>query len=241
MFWDVHSHVVPSGDDGVGSVGEGLELCAEAAGRGTSVLFATPHVGPVYPLTAERERSLRAAHAEMAPAAAAFGLDLRLGFELTPAAELLDDELGRYGLGGLAAVLMELPFRGSLELSERVAEAIEAAGLTPVIAHPERAAALQEDAERARGYAERGWLLQLNATSLTGAHGAGSARVGWWLVEEGLASLVGSDGHRRTRPPFLDEAYALVLDRAGQATANALFGGGALLARSDGADVAKRR
>jgi protein-tyrosine phosphatase len=242
VFWDVHSHVVPSGDDGVGSVEEGLELCAEAARRGTSVLFATPHVGPVHPLPPERERSLRSAHAEMAPAAAVFGLDLRLGFELTPAEELLDDDLGRYTLGDLPAALMELPFRGSLELSERVAEAIETAGLTPVIAHPERAAALHEDAERARGYAERGWLLQVNATSLTGRHGPESERVGWWLVEEGLASLVGSDGHRRTRPPFLDEAYALACDRAGRATADALFGGGALpLARRDGADVAKRR
>jgi protein-tyrosine phosphatase len=241
VYWDVHSHVVPSGDDGVGSIEEGLELCAEAAQRGTAVLFATPHVGPVYPLTPERERGLRAAHAEMAPAALAFGLDLRLGFELTPAQELLEDDLGLYTLGDLPAVLMELPFRGPLELSELVAEAIEAAGLTPVIGHPERAATVQEDPERARGYGERGWLLQVNATSLTGRHGPGPERMGWWLVEEGLASLVGSDGHRRSRPPFLDDAYALVRDRAGTATADELFGGAALLARRDGADVAQRR
>ena len=241
MFWDVHSHVVPSGDDGVGSVEEGLELCAAAARRGTSVLFATPHVGPVYPLTAGRERALRAAYAEMVPAAAAFGLDLRLGFELTPDEALLDEDLGRYALGDLPATLMELPFRGPLELSERVAEAIEAAGTRPVIAHPERSATVQEDFERARGYAERGWLLQVNATSLTGRHGAGPEHAGWWLVDEGLASLVGSDGHRLSRPPFVDDAYALVRDRAGVETADELFGGAALLARSDGADVAKRR
>ena len=136
---------------------------------------------------------------------------------------------------------MELPFRGPLELSEQVAEAIEAAGLAPVIAHPERSATVQEDLERARGYAERGWLLQLNATSLTGRHGPGPERAAWWLVEEGLASLVGSDGHRPSRPPFLDEAHALVRDRAGAEAAEDLFGGAALLARSDGADVAKRR
>ena len=49
-FVDVHSHVVPSGDDGVQSVEEGLALCRAAAERGTAVLFATPHVWPTLTL-----------------------------------------------------------------------------------------------------------------------------------------------------------------------------------------------
>ncbi len=111
MFWDLHSHMVPSGDDGVRSEEEGLELCAEAAVRGTSVLFATPHVWPHFELSEEREAAVRAAHARMAPRAAAFGLDLRLGWELTPAPALLDQDLRRYALGDLPAALMELPVR----------------------------------------------------------------------------------------------------------------------------------
>ena len=51
---------------------------------------------------------------------------------------------------------------------------------------------------------------------------------GWLLVEEGLASLMGSDGHRATRPPFLDEAYAAVRARVGEEAADDLFGGAAL-------------
>jgi protein-tyrosine phosphatase len=220
--------MVPSGDDGVRSEGEGLELCAEAAERGTSVLFATPHVWPHFELTEEREEAVRAAHARMAPRAAAFGLDLRLGWELTPAPALLDQDLRRYALGGLAAALMELPFDGPLGLAERLADELEAAGLTPVIAHPERADAIQDEPWIARSHAERGRLLQVNASSLTGRHGRRSAETGWWLVEEDLAAVVGSDGHRSARPPFLDEAYALVRDRVGEDRADALFGGHAL-------------
>jgi hypothetical protein len=93
VFWDVHSHVIPSGDDGVGSVDEGLGLCREAAARGTSVLFGTPHVWPHLTLTSAREDEIRARHAEMAPQAAELGLDLRLGFELTPDVELLEQDL----------------------------------------------------------------------------------------------------------------------------------------------------
>ena len=239
-FVDVHSHVVPSGDDGVHSIEEGLDLCAGAVARGTTLLVATPHAGPMYPMTREREERVRAAHAVMQPRAAAFGLNLRLGFELTPERGFLEEDLSRYEIEGLGAVLMELPFRGGLELAERVAEAIEDAGLTPVIGHPERAHAVQDRPERLQAFTERGWLLQVNATSLTGDHGPGAEAVAWSLVDEGFASLVGSDGHRASRPPFLDDAYAETRTRIGEEAALRLFEGAAL-GVGRGADLAERR
>lgn len=226
-YWDVHSHMVPSGDDGVGTVEEGIALCRDAAVRGTSVLFATPHVWPQLPLTDGREEEIRQAYEEMVPAAAEAGLDLRLGFELTPAPALLEEDLTRYTLGDLPAVLMELPFAGPLELSEHVAEDIEAALLTPVVAHPERAEGVIADPERAAGYSERGWLLQVNASSLLGYHGEDPFETGWLLVERGVVDLVASDGHRTARPPFLDEAHEAVRRRIGE-RGDALFDGTAV-------------
>ena len=224
----MHTHMVPSGDDGVGSEDEGLELLRAAAGRGTSVLFATPHVWPHFELSEEREEAVRAAHGRMAPRAAEHGVDLRLGWELTPAPALLERDIGRYRLGGLGAVLMEVPFDGPLGLAERVAEEIEAAGLVPVIAHPERADGIRDEPGIAAGYAERGWLLQVNATSLLGAHGRGPEKAAWHFVETRVAAMVGSDGHRRTRPPFLDAAFELVRARVGEDEARRLFYGSAL-------------
>ena len=69
-----------------------------------------------------------AAHAEMAPRAAEWGLELRLGYELTPTLELLEQDLARYALEGTGLVLVELPFSGPLELVERVAEHAEECG-----------------------------------------------------------------------------------------------------------------
>lgn len=242
-FVDIHSHVVPSGDDGVQSVEEGLALCRAAAERGTTVLFATPHVWPSLTLEPEREEGVRDAYAEMAPHAAEAGLDLRLGWELTPMPALLGEVMERYRLGDLPAVLMEVPFHGSLRIAESLAGHIEAAGLTPVIAHPERAQALADDlgaAERLRG-PDR--LLQVNATSLLGYHGPAIEATAWRLVDEGLVDLVSSDGHRLARPPFLDDAYELVRARVGE-RATALFDGRALpgregLARRDRVDLAQ--
>jgi protein-tyrosine phosphatase len=239
VFVDVHSHVVPSGDDGAQSIEEGLELCRTAAQSGTGILYATPHVWPMLPLPPEREEAIRANHAELAPIAAGFGLDLRLGFELTPAPPLLEEDPNRFRLGDLPAVLMEVPFHGSLTLAERLAEHIEAAGLLPVIAHPERSEAVLDNPALAAGMAERGWLLQVNATSIVGYHGGEIEASAWRLIDDGLASLVASDGHRRARPPHLAEAFRAVQARLGEG-ADALFDGRALPA-GDRVDLAERR
>ncbi|HVD66995.1 MAG TPA: CpsB/CapC family capsule biosynthesis tyrosine phosphatase [Gaiellaceae bacterium] len=227
MFWDPHSHVVPSGDDGAQSLDEGLALCRAAAEHGTSVLFATPHVWPSLTLTPEREQEVREAHVKLAEEACAFGLDLRLGFELTPTPALLGQEPGRYRLGDLPAVLMELPFHGSLALAEALGEHIQGSGLIPVIAHPERSEAVGADPGLAAGLRERGWLLQANATSLLGYHGTAIEGTAWRLLREGLLDLVASDGHRAARPAILDGAFRLVEARLKDG-ARRLFDGSAL-------------
>jgi protein-tyrosine phosphatase len=224
-FVDVHSHVVPSGDDGAATVEEGRDLCIAAARHGTRLLFATPHVWPHLPLTIEREHAVRAAYERVAGQA---GLELRLGYELTPTEELLAEDPQRYALEGTDAVLMEVPFVGPVEPLFALAERTEAAGLVPVIAHPERADAVLADPTVALELAERGWPLQVNATSLLGRHGVEPELIGWDLLERGIATLVASDGHRATRPPHLDEAFAAVRRRLGEEAAYPLFDGTAL-------------
>jgi protein-tyrosine phosphatase len=205
---------------------EGVALCREAAKHGTRLLFATPHVWPHLPLTEPREAEVRAAFAEVR--ATAVELELRLGWELTPAAPLLDEDPHRYRMEGTDAVLMEVPFVGPAELLFALAELTESAGLLPVIAHPERTEAVLDRPALADELAERGWVLQVNATSLLGRHGDDAAGVGWDLLERGVAQLVASDGHRPTRAPHLDEAYDLAARRLGDERALQLFDGSAL-------------
>ena len=224
-FVDCHSHVVPSGDDGATTIEDGIALCREAARRGTAILFATPHVWPQLQLPPEREADIRAAYERIRPHAV---LELRLGFELTPDPRLLDEDPRRFVLAGTDAVLMEVPFLGSADLLLALAEHVAAAGLRPVIAHPERTEAVLDRPALADELAARGWLLQVNATSLLGRHGEDPADVGWDLLERGVALIVGSDGHRPTRPPHLDEAYELAVRRLGAERALRLFDGSAL-------------
>jgi protein-tyrosine phosphatase len=226
-FVDCHSHVCPSGDDGAQSVAEGAVLCRGAAQHGTRILFATPHVWPELTLTNERERRIREAFAELRPQVEN-ELELRLGFELTPAEPLLDENPRRYELEGTGCVLMEIPFVGDTDIVWLLAEHIAEHELTPVIAHPERTDAILSDPEQAFALARRGWPLQVNATSLSGRHGPRIEALAWRLVEEGAASIVASDGHRLARPPQLDEAFALAVERVGEENALPLFDGRAL-------------
>ena len=108
------------------------------------------------------------------------------------------------------------------------AEEVEAAGLVPVLAHPERCRPVADDPESVRPLAERGWILCLNAPSLVGAHGATAERTSWALLDAGLVTLAASDGHSVARPPKLDVAYRAVRDRCGDEIALPLFDGRAL-------------
>ena len=225
FFVDVHSHVVPSGDDGAQRIVEGRGLCREAAAHGTAILYATPHVWPHLTLTDDREREIRANFAQVA---VQVGVEVRLGFELTPAPPLLEEDLSRYALEGTNAVLIEVPFTGSEELLLAVCEQMETQGLRPLVAHPERTQSVLERPSLARELAERGWLLQVNGSSLTARHGPQIEALAWGLVDDGLVALVASDGHRGTRPALLDDAYALVVGRVGETRARSLFDGSAI-------------
>jgi protein-tyrosine phosphatase len=224
LFVDCHTHVVPSGDDGAATIEDGLALCRTAGQHGTAVLFATPHVWPHLTLTPQREEEIREAFERMRARAA---VELRLGYELTPARPLLDEDPHRYVLEGTDRVLMEVPFAGPADIVFALAEHVEAAGLRPVIAHPERTEAVLDEPSVAEELSARGWTLQVNATSLTGRHGDEPEALGWSLVDRGLARVVGSDGHRTTRPAHLDDAYRLARQRLGD-EALALFDGSAL-------------
>jgi protein-tyrosine phosphatase len=224
-FVDCHSHVVPSGDDGARGLEDGLALCELAARSGTGVLYATPHVWPHLVLTEERERAILAAFERLREDAP---IELRLGYELTPAPPLLDEDPARYALEGTDVVLVEVPFAGPADELWTLGEHIEAADLVPLIAHPERTEAVRARPSLADELAERGWPLQVNSTSLTGRHGPEAEALAWRLIEDGHAEVVASDGHRLTRPARLDDAYELVSERVGEEAAAPLFDGSAL-------------
>lgn len=235
-FVDVHSHVVPSGDDGAASVEEGIALCRLAFEAGTRVLFATPHAHAewdTYPRTSRRVALYEDAFPLVREAAAEWGLDLRRGWEVYPSLMAGGADPEEYVLEGTRAVLVEFPgwwldVEDAVQLVASAATRVERAGLVPLLAHPERCRAVAADPESVRALTEAGWPLCLNGPSLTGEHGAKAERAAWALLDEGLVSLVASDAHGHARPPRIDTAFAAVAARVGRDAALPLFDGSAI-------------
>jgi protein-tyrosine phosphatase len=230
-FVDTHSHMVPSGDDGVRSVDEGVELVLEAGRRGTAVQYATPHALERFPATADRRRRVMAAREQMR-ARLAGRVDFRIGWEIGPERWVLDTDPADLAMEGIDACLLELPLPHTgprnLDMLIACAEHIDAAGLTPILAHPERCDLVVGDLGWVTRFRQRGWLTQVNGSSLHGRHGREAEDAGWTLIESGRADLVGSDGHRGNRPPYLNETFELVTARIGRDRAEPLFTGAAL-------------
>jgi protein-tyrosine phosphatase len=230
-FVDIHSHMVPSGDDGVRSVDEAVELVLEAGSRGTAVQYATPHAMDRHPFTDERRRRVTAAR-EQIRARLEGRVDFRVGWEISPERWLLAADPRMLSMEGLDACLLELPLphTGPRNLDTFVAcgDHIAAAGLVPIMGHPERCDLVHGDLDRVTELRGRGWLAQVNASSLLGRHGPDAQDAGWTLVESGRADIVASDGHRAKRPPWLDVAFAAVAGRIGREQALSLFTGAAL-------------
>jgi protein-tyrosine phosphatase len=232
-FVDVHSHVVPSGDDGARTIEDGLELCRIALEAGTEILFATPHAHApwdTFPRTAARQELYDASLRQMRAEVAEWGLDLRRGWEVYPTEAAAEPD--GLVLEGTRAVLLEFP--GSwLEIDDALgvvaegAAAVTAAGLVPVLAHPERCRPVAADPWSVRPLVEDGALLCLNAPSLVGRHGATAERTAWALLDAGLIALAASDAHSVQRPPALDAAYAEARRHLGDG-AQRLFDGSAL-------------
>ncbi len=234
-FVDLHTHVVPSGDDGAYDVESGLALCRQMAAEGTSVVYATPHAHPPdswFPITEERVALVRGGYAEMKPACAGFGLDLRLGWELS-ATGVLVGELSDYVLEGTRAILLELPgpwfsFEDEVAVTRDEAAAIRAAGLEVILAHPERSLGIQRRPELLHELVEEGVLVCFNADSFVGGHGETCERCAWRLLELGVGDFVASDAHRPERPSRLREAVMAIAARYGRERALALAEGAAL-------------
>ncbi|MDX6427402.1 MAG: protein-tyrosine phosphatase [Gaiellaceae bacterium] len=190
---DLHSHVLPGLDDGAADLDEAVAICRAAAADGTRVLAATPHVRDDYPTTPEQmERALAAVRA-----AAGDGVRLVGGGEIDLAwLERPREELARFALAGNPKyLLVETPYRGwPLDLPEKLFR-LQAVGITPVLAHPERNAEVQQRPELLEPVVAAGTLVQLTAASVDGRTGRRARACAATLLERNLAHLLASDAH----------------------------------------------
>jgi protein-tyrosine phosphatase len=210
MMVDLHCHVLPAIDDGSESLEQSLEFCRVALADGISTLVATPHQKPGQydnppPVIHEKVVELRAAIREA-------GVDMQIveGAEvyctLDVAQRLKEGQvttinaMGRY-------VLLELPYQQIPIRPEETVFQLRLAGVTPVLAHPERIGYFTADIARLENMVRLGCLTQLTAASILGGFGQKAREYSIQMLERGLTHMISSDAHDTLyRPPVLSEA-----------------------------------
>jgi protein-tyrosine phosphatase len=209
---ELHFHLLPGVDDGPQTLDEAIALARLAVADGTGLVVCTPHVhlvdvSSLPDRVAELGAALRAARIPLRVAA---GGEIRPGTRLTAA----DLEILAQGPPGHRWVLLETPFDPRhLGTFHADARALEARGYGVLIAHPERCAPLLAPGGGLDERRRRGALLQVNASSLTGAHGRWALEAGFDLLERGLVAALASDAHGVHRPPSFDAATGLLAAR----------------------------
>ena len=235
---EVHFHALPGVDDGPVTLSDSVELVRRAAAKGTETVVATPHVRTDFVTDVlglgERVEELRGALR-----AAGVPVELRRGAELghDMVGRLSQHELETIAQGppGARWLLVESPFEAIDEDFHDATGELRDRGFGVLVAHPERSADASLYASAGLRHELRsGSLAQVNAQSITGAHGPDAQHAALDLIGQGLVTVVSSDAHGPNRPPLLREAAAhLVEHGVDPLLCRTLIGGGArrLLAR----------
>lgn len=203
MRTELHTHLLPGVDDGPSDEAEALELARLAVADGTGTVVATPHVSTVRIATLP-ERVDRLASALRR---AGIPLEVLQGGELSPGdvAEADEAELEAIAQGPPESrwLLLEAPLTFASPGLSAAAEELRERGYDVLIGHPERSPTFSLD--ELRRHVRRGSVVQINASSLAGRHGARARHFGLEVVTSGLPFVLASDAHSPERPPLLSE------------------------------------
>ena len=72
---------------------------------------------------------------------------------------------------------------------------LKMSGVTPIIAHPERYKAVQEDLSLVTSWLERGCIIQIDAGSILGTLGSRAKTASERIIKNGWCHVIGSDSH----------------------------------------------
>lgn len=212
---DLHCHILPGLDDGAEDLETSVAMAAMAADSGVTHIFATPHCNTRNASQNFRSPALIAAYRSLQTVLDEAGIPVKI---LSGSEVLARGHFTRHlaagdfmSLNGSRYLLVEFYFDESPVWMEECLSAVEAEGLVPVVAHPERYYCVQEAPDLAQRWADRGRLLQLNKGSLLGELEAGCFETAALLLRRGAVSVIASDAHHyRRRNPRLDELLPLL-------------------------------
>tara|TARA_B100000902_G_scaffold302663_1_gene290665 strand:- start:14041 stop:14778 length:738 start_codon:yes stop_codon:yes gene_type:complete len=195
---DMHSHLIPSVDDGSKSIEESIRLINKMKSLGFSKIITTPHtMSDVYKNSSEDiidgMKKLK------------MELDLRkIKISFDAASEYYIDFDFTNNIGknnfltfGHKYILVEFSFFEKPNNLDEIIFNLQSSGYNVVFAHPERY--LYLSMKDYRKFVSKGVFLQLNLLSITGYYSTKVLNKAKDLINEDLISFVGTDCHNESQ------------------------------------------
>ena len=220
---DIHSHIIPFIDDGSTSTEGSLRMLSEEIEKGVTDIIFTPHFrrGMFESSIKKNKEEFDKLVEEIKKAN--LNINVYLGQEiyirnLGSFKKYLD-----YGLimplNNTEYYLLEFNYYDDIDISE-VAYNVRLLDKKVIIAHFERYTyATVRDAEEIRN---NDGLIQINASSICGAHGFKIKKKVMDLFKKDLVDFVSSDIHE-ARKNYMDKAYKIIKKKFGEEYANMVF------------------
>lgn len=197
---DLHCHIIPWIDDGADNAAVACEMAVHALNSDVKTIVATPHCN----LMGARPNFRGRTYNECISIFRALLRQHNIPIEILPGAELfahpsnLRRILGErrvMTLNNSRYLLVEFNFTAPGEEITDALELISRRSLVPVVAHPERYAAVQHDPSLVARWFRRGYIIQVNKGSILGRLGEGARAAGIHLLRSGLIHVIASDAH----------------------------------------------
>lgn len=203
---DIHSHLIPSIDDGANSMETASELVKRMVDLGFKRIITTPHImSGQYPNSQQEiftgldslKQWLKRDKIDIPISAAAeYFLDETF-------LDLLDsDNLLTLPNNHLLVEMSQLsPFDG---LSDYLFK-IQLKGYSTILAHPERYSYYHNNYGQYEALKEKGVLFQVNILSLLGYYGRHISKIAHRLVKDNMVELLATDIHHMRHVNYINE------------------------------------
>jgi protein-tyrosine phosphatase len=208
---DMHSHLLPGLDDGVATLEDAEKIILSLKRLGYRRIITTPHVmSDAYRNTPEDIlASLETLKEHLHRKNISIEISAAAEYYLDEALFRMVDTRQRLLTFGEKYLLFETNFLTEpFNLKEFIFLATTR-GYKLILAHPERYLYLQHNLGKVQDLLDRGVLMQMNITSLTGYYSKPVQQMAFKLIDRGMIHWLGTDCHHFQHTKLIEQARSL--------------------------------
>ncbi len=211
---DIHSHLVPSIDDGANSIETSIELINELYLLGYRKLITTPHISDIFKNSKESILD-NFNYLKQEIIKREINIEIEIGAEYYIDTyfkeKLLEKDAKLLSFGDKNYLLIEFSYFTEPRDIEELIYDINLKGYTPILAHPERYIYWHNSFNKYRELKDIGMLFQLNLNSIANYYNKDIRDCAEKLIKNSYIDFIGTDTHHIKHIESLKKVFSMYL------------------------------